>query len=89
MAIGIALIAVAVLALQVPYRILRHNAFPRVSFADERCYVIGERERESLLFCPDGEVPRNKVVAADDPRLERTTQVENIFTPRAAGARDR
>jgi hypothetical protein len=80
-AVGIGLIVGAVLLLALPYRILRHSEFPRVAFAQQRCYVIGERGPELLLYCPDAEVPRNRVVRRDDARLERTNQVESIFTP--------
>lgn len=88
-AIGVTLIVVAMLLLELPYRILRHNEFLRVALGGERCYVIGERDQELLLYCPDGEIPRNRVIPANEPRLERTTQVESIFTPRAPGARGR
>jgi len=81
LAVGVALVLAALFLGQVPYRILRHNEFPRVAFAHERCYVTGERGPELLLYCPDAAVPRNKVVRADDGRLERTTTVESIFSP--------
>jgi hypothetical protein len=85
-AIGLLLVAASVGLLTVPYRIFRHSDFPRVAFAHQRCYAIGEQGQELLLFCPDGEVPRNRVVQRDDPSLEPTMQVESIFTPPPSGA---
>jgi hypothetical protein len=83
-AVGLGLIVAAVVLLALPYRILRHNVFPRVLFAQQRCYAIGERGADVLLHCPEADVPRNRVVRRDDPRLERTSAVESIFTPRPA-----
>lgn len=84
LAAGASLIVILAVLAEVPYRILSHNTFQRVAFAGERCYAIGERGTELLLYCPDAKAPRNKVVPAGDPRLERTRLVESIFTTRAS-----
>jgi hypothetical protein len=80
-ATGLALVVLALLLLEFPYRILRHSLFLRVAYDSERCYVIGDRGENLLLYCPDAPSPRNKVVDAGDPRVERTTTIESIFTP--------
>jgi hypothetical protein len=80
---GVSLVVILAILAEIPYRIFNHNAFQRVAYAGERCYAIGERGTELLLYCPDAKVPRNKVVPAADPRLARTPIVESIFTTRA------
>ena len=80
---GVSLVVILAVLAEIPYRILNYNTFQRVAFAGERCYAIGERSAELLLYCPDAEVPKNKVVSAGDARLERTRVVESIFTTRA------
>jgi len=81
---GTSLVVILVVLAQVPYRILNHNTFQRLAFAGERCYAIGERGTDLLLYCPDARAPRNKVVPAGDSRLERTRLVESIFTTRTS-----
>lgn len=80
---GVSIVVILAVLAAIPYRIFNHNRFQRVAYAGERCYAIGERRAEVLLYCPDAKVPRNKVVPAADPRLERTPVVESIFTTRA------
>jgi len=81
---GVSLVVILTVLAQVPYRIFTHNTFQRVACAGERCYAIGERGTELLLYCPDARAPRNRVVPAGDSRLERTPLVESIFTTRSA-----
>jgi len=82
-ATGLALVALALLLLEFPYRILRHDLFQRVAYGGERCYIIGDRAENLLLYCPDAQAPRNRVVDAGDPRIERSAVIESIFTPAA------
>ena len=79
---GVSLVVILAVLAEIPYRIFNHNTFQRVAYAGERCYAIGERGAELLLYCPDAKAPRNRVVPAADPRLERTPIVESIFTTR-------
>jgi predicted Ser/Thr protein kinase len=81
---GVSLVVILAVLAEIPYRTLNHNTFQRVTYAGERCYVIGERGTELLLYCPDSKAPRNRVVPAGDSRLERTPLVESIFTTRAS-----
>jgi hypothetical protein len=78
---AVALLAIAVLLLEVPWRLIYKSDFERVEYADQRCYETGRREGEILLFCPDTAPPRNLVRAIDDPRLRRTGDWDNIFGP--------
>jgi hypothetical protein len=79
---GFAVLAASVLLLELPYRTIWQNEFPRVNLVSARCYVIGERATDWLLHCPELTPPRNRVVARTDPALERLGKVESIFTPR-------
>ena len=81
---GMSLVVILAVLAQIPYRIFNHNGFQRVAYAGERCYVIGERGTELLLYCPDSRAPRNRIVPAGDSRLERTLLVESIFTTRTS-----
>jgi predicted Ser/Thr protein kinase len=83
---GASLVVILAVLAEIPYRTLNHNAFQRVTYGGERCYAIGERGTELLLYCPDSRAPRNKVVRAGDSRLERTPIVESIFTTRASAS---
>lgn len=81
---GLVVIAVAVVLMSVPYRLLFHSTFERVEYAGQRCYVLGERPRtrpeELLLFCRQAPPPRNRIVRLDDERLVRSGSVpEDIF----------
>jgi hypothetical protein len=59
----------AMLMLEVPYRLMYHNEFNRVSYADrERCYEIGRRAPQVLLYCLDAQPPRIQRVTEHDVR---------------------
>jgi serine/threonine-protein kinase len=79
---GLALMALTLVLLDVPFRLLYQSLGQRVALAGERCYDIGQAHGDVLLFCP-GTVPRTRMVAAADSRLRRDSVVESIFTPAA------
>jgi hypothetical protein len=76
-----ALLAITILLLEVPWRLIYKSDFERVEYAGARCYETGRRGREMLLFCPDAAPPRNLVRAIDDPLAKRTGDWDNIFGP--------
>jgi serine/threonine-protein kinase len=78
---GAAAMLCALFMLEVPYRLLYHNEFTRVTFAGARCYEIGRSAREVLLYCPDAEPPRIQRVTKDDVRLPPAGVIinESIF----------
>lgn len=75
---GFAVIGLAVLMLEVPYMLFIQNDRPRSDFGTTRCYRIGARDDEVLLYCPDGQ-PRVRVVSAGDPQLQPVGTLESIF----------
>jgi hypothetical protein len=78
---GVGMILLLLLLFLLSYRTIYKNTFERVTFDSARCYVIGQQRSEVLLYCPDTNPPRNRVVNAEDPRLEPLHFVESIFTP--------
>ena len=82
-AVSGAVVLILVLMNGLPYRVLWQNAFERVDYGGARCYAIGEAAAERLLFCPDHDPPRNRVIDRADPAAAPTGVVESIFT--AAG----
>jgi hypothetical protein len=76
---GAVVTILSVAILSVPYRLLRHNKFDTTNWNGYRCYVIGARKADLLLFCPQAPVPRSFTV----PRNDGTPsfgEPENIFT---------
>jgi hypothetical protein len=67
----------ALLMLEVPYRLLYHNEFTRVTFAEQRCYEIGRAAKEVLLYCPDAQPPRIRRVTEQDVRLPPAGLITN------------
>ena len=76
----VAILAVTVVLSELPYRIIWQSRVERIAFDGERCYVLGESDQESLIYCPDKAPPRNRVVKDDDPAIRRTGIVESIFS---------
>jgi len=75
------LLVVTLLAAELPYRLVWKNNFERIGVAGERCYAIGETDRQLLAFCPDVQPPRNRIVARDSPGVQRSGVFESIYTP--------
>jgi hypothetical protein len=82
-AAGLSIMALLVLAWGIPYRIIWHNTFERVSVGGERCYLIGERPERWLVYCPDGPTPKNRLVMRSDPGVRRENVFESVFTSAA------
>ena len=72
-------LAVAVLFLAMPYRILFHNRFERIRFQGNPCFIIGENREELLLHCPTIPPPRNLGVKRDDPALTDRSTPASIY----------
>jgi len=77
---GLATLIVSLLFFQVtPFRVLFHNQAERVAYRNDRCYLVGQRDGEALLFCPRRSPPLNQIVNIDDPALKREGTYESIF----------
>jgi len=80
LAATLVVILAALLLWEIPYRVLWQNQFERVQFEGQRAYVIGERGENLLLYCPEAEVPKNRVVKVSDPGIRRLQVIESLFT---------
>jgi hypothetical protein len=78
---GGAVVLLALMLLDFPYRMLWFNdTFEVARWQGARCYILGERDDDVLLFCPLVELPRNRVVSRRSKELQRLGTQENIFT---------
>jgi predicted Ser/Thr protein kinase len=76
----IAVPAIAFLFMRaMPWMVVYGNELPRVDYAATRCYELGRRADETLVFCPDDEPPR--VQRHKNSELRDRGFRENIFTP--------
>ena len=79
---GVAIVALSLVSLDLPYRLFAHNEFEAATWNGNDCYLIGERADDLLLFCPALQPPRNKVVQKNAENLHRLKLLpESIFTP--------
>ena len=62
-----------------PWTVVYGNDLPRVDYGAVRCYALGRRSEETLLFCPDGSPPR--VQRHKNGELQDRGFLENVFTP--------
>jgi serine/threonine protein kinase len=76
---GAAVVLLGLVLLDLPYRMLYHNQFDAVTWNGVYCYNIGERQDDLLLFCPDLQPPRNRIVSKQT-NLTPTGVTESIFT---------
>jgi hypothetical protein len=77
---GAAALALALLMLVVPYRLLYHNEMPRTAFNGQRCYEVGARGAQVLLYCPDAPAPRVKITDRGMLTASGTIVLESIFS---------
>jgi serine/threonine protein kinase len=78
---GLVVTCVAIALLHVPYRMLYfNNAFEAVAWNGSRCYIVGERGSQLLLFCPSQAPPRNRIVLTDDPALKPFGVRQSLFS---------
>jgi hypothetical protein len=80
-ATGCAVVFLVLFSMQVPYRVIYHNdIFAPVQWRGQKCYVLGKRADDALLFCPTM-TPRHQVIASGGERFEPlASPYENIFT---------
>jgi hypothetical protein len=74
---GIAAIGITMFLFTARFKILAQNDSERVVYSNETCYLVEDRGATALLFCPRTS-PRT--VVASTSRVERTGNIENIFS---------
>jgi serine/threonine-protein kinase len=79
---AIALMAVMVLLIVVPDRLLFKSVVPEVLFQQKRCFVTGSSQDQSLLFCP-GEPQQQRTRAVKTSELQPQGRTASIFSPPA------
>jgi protein kinase-like protein len=77
---GAAVMMLALASLDFPYRLIVHNKFEAANWNGAECYILGERVDDVLLFCPQLQPPRNRVIQKSMSNLQRLGRRENIFT---------
>jgi tRNA A-37 threonylcarbamoyl transferase component Bud32 len=72
---------IALACLHMPYRLLIYrNLFEVVQWNGERCAVIGESSSNYLLFCPEVDPPRNRIVDRTNPGVTFVGAQERLFS---------
>ena len=83
----LAVLVLLYVAMQLPYRILNdHNKFPVTAWQNERCFVLGTRPQDALLFCPST-MPRIRIRQASDGPLVVSETGESMFATFAPQSR--
>jgi hypothetical protein len=86
---GVAIVAVALVFLHLPYRQLYFSdTFEVVEWNGARCYVVGERDSVLLMMCPDLEPPRRRTTNRRDPALVALGVSESIYSRFVRRAQD-
>ncbi len=65
--------------LDLPFRAFSQNELETATWEGKHCYVLGERENDLLLFCPELAPPRSVPVPKDAAGLRRLGVKENVF----------
>ena len=78
-AAGVSLLILELLLLEIPYRLFYKSEGFQVTHAGRRCYEIGARGAESLLYCPESP-KRQRLPIVKSVDLENKAGVEKIFT---------
>jgi hypothetical protein len=85
---GVVATCVAMALLHFPYRMLYFNAlfpFEAATWNGSRCYIIGVRDDDRLLYCPELSPPRNRTVKGQDASLVPLGVRESPFSRYRSG----
>jgi serine/threonine protein kinase len=85
---GVVATCVAMALLHFPYRMLYFNAlfpFEAATWNGSRCYIIGVRDDDRLLYCPELSPPRNRTVKSRDASLVPLGVRESPFSRYRSG----
>lgn len=85
---GAAIVMLSILLLDFPYRMLsQNNLFEVAEWNGARCYVLGERGDDALVFCPGLEPPRNRIVSSTARELHHLGVTESLFAQYSSNQR--
>ena len=76
---GAVVVALSSALLDLPYRAFSQSELETATWQGERCYVLGERAEDVLVFCPELAPPRSHVVDRGATSLQRLGVKENVF----------
>ncbi len=66
-------------SMQLPYRLLNdHNKFAITTWQNQKCFVLGQRPQDALLFCP-AMMPRVRIRQASEGPLVVSQAGESMF----------
>jgi serine/threonine protein kinase len=71
-------IAVSLVLLVFPYRLIWQNFFEVAEYGASRCYILGKQPSTALVYCPDHAAPRVKEVPLSE--LRPSGILQNIYT---------
>jgi len=77
---GAATMFLALVALDLPYRLIFHSEFRVAEWKGHRCYITGEDADNVQLFCPALEVPRSRVLLKQSGEVRQLDTIESIFS---------
>ncbi len=76
---GAIVLTLSFLLLDVPYRAFSQSKLETAILDGRSCYVLGEREADLLVFCPELAPPRSQTIPKDAAGLRRLGVKENVF----------
>ena len=76
---GAIVFALSLALLDLPYRAFSKNALETATWEGKHCYVLGERDQDLLMFCPELVTPRNRLVPKNTAGLRRLGVKEKVF----------
>jgi hypothetical protein len=79
--VGFGVLAIGVLMLIVPYRLMFQNRLPVVLRGETRCFDLGRNDTEILLYCPSLTSSPVMRAALDEEGLVATGEVVSPFSP--------
>ncbi len=76
---GAVVFALSVLLLDVPFRAFSQSKLETATLDGRSCYVLGERQADVLVFCPELAPPRSQPVPKEAAGLRRLGVKEDVF----------
>jgi hypothetical protein len=77
---GAVVVVLSFALLSLPHRTFSRSELETASWQGQRCYILGERADDLLVFCPELGPPRSRVVPMASTELHRFGVMESVFT---------